>query len=849
MIKNYGFLLALFCFVSINYSQEVLKQPPSNWIVPVEVEDVESGSNDGAFKYLLIDYQDHIGLEQQYVHYGIKVLNSEGIQEFSDISASYDPAFQTLVFNKITVIRNGEKIDKLNNSKINTYQRETNLERSLYDGSITAVINLSDIRKGDIIEYAYTLKGFNPINKGNYSAVLYQQYTSPVHKISQRIITTKEKPIELKLLKGAIAPEKKNSNGNLEYSWDLDGTDYFQYDINVPYWLNLQKRVSVTTFKDWGALTQLIEPLYETKGQEANDVIPSLKNASSEEETILELIRFVQDDVRYLGFESGIGAYKPHSPKKVLEQRYGDCKDKSLLLVSLLKNAGVTSYPFLVNTETKESLGGLLPGLNLFNHCIVYFEHEGNPYYVDPTMTNQGGNLANLHQPQYGEGLLLKPNNKGLSKIPENKSIPSVKVEETITTDSIGGKAIFLVKSTYTGSKADYMRDYFKSNTQESINTEFTTFYSSLYPSIQSTQPIRFTDNSRNGINEFVIEEYYNIPSFWVKDEESGLHACETQPMVLQSMIEYTKTPNRTMPYYLGEPYNFEQETTIALPEFWNAPDRNFVSDKESYRYQNQVRTIGKTISVKHSYALKKNQIAGNQAATFLLEHEKINDQIAYQLTYNAENASGETSGVSWMSLLISALTIGLCLFGAKKIYEKYNPMPESNQSLSLGGWLVLPGIGLVLSPFILIFQIANQGYFNSGVWSLFKQAGYENHGSMTILLGVEFVVNLAILVFTILLIVLYFKKRTSLPKLMVIYYGANLLFPIIDVLLYSSLFPQELLDVSDDSETYKQIGRGLVAAAIWIPYFLVSQRVKDTFTAVHPKEELMLQEVTTSTK
>lgn len=850
MINYFGSFLALFCFVSFTYSQDVLKRQPSDWIDPVDVPNEEIDVDSGAYDYLLIDFQDNIPLEESYAHYAIKLKNSEGIQEFSDISASFDPSYQKLTFHKIAVLRDGKRIDKLEESTINTFQRESNLERSLYDGSITAVINLTDIRKGDIIEYAYTIQGFNPINKGNYSSVVYQQYTSPVTKIYNRVVAGKNKPVYYKLLNNALPPTKKESTAGTEYIWDVDGSDYFQYDVNVPYWLNLQKRVSLTTFKDWSSLTNLMEPLYQPTNQPLDVPHIPLKNAKKNEETIIELIRFVQDDVRYLGFESGIGAYKPHNPKKVLQQRYGDCKDKSMLLVNLLQNLGVSSYPFLVNTDSKDALDDLLPGLNLFNHCIVYFEHDGQSYYVDPTMANQGGSLKNYTMPKYGKGLLLKPNSNSLVQIPEYNTIPTIKVEETITTDSIGGNAIFLVKSTYTGSRANYMRDYFLSNTQESINTEFVNYYSSLYPSIESTQAIQFTDEERNGENKVVIEEYYNISPFWTKDEDTGLFICETLPLVLQGMLEYTNSPQRTMPYYLGEPFNFEQETTLSLPESWNASESDFESENESYSYSNEIRTFGKTIRVKHAYSLKQNQIASSQVANFLLDHEKINNQIGYQLSHPGYGAAEAGSGVSWISIVLALIVIALCSFGAKKIYEEYNPKPKNeNSDMSLGGWLILPGIGLVLSPFIIIFQLFSQNYFDDGIWSIFQQAGYENAFALNLILMFEITVNIALLLFTALLIILYFQRRSSLPFLILFFYGANVILPILDLVLYNAIAPPELLDASGDQETYTQITRSFIGAAIWIPYFLVSERVKNTFTKVYGKKELLVQEVTTSTK
>ncbi len=82
---------------------------------------------------------------------------------------------------------------------------------------------------------------------------------------------------------------------------------------------------------------------------------------STQGEKIAAVLNFVQEEVRYLGFESGLGSYKPFAPNQVFEQRYGDCKDKSLLMVTMLRKMGIEAYPVLVNTALKHNINAVLP--------------------------------------------------------------------------------------------------------------------------------------------------------------------------------------------------------------------------------------------------------------------------------------------------------------------------------------------------------------------------------------------------------------------------------------------------------------------------------------------------------
>ncbi len=80
------------------------------------------------------------------------------------------------------------------------------------------------------------------------------------------------------------------------------------------------------------ASSPAIERLIELMGQR-----------ETTEEKILAALQFVQDKIRYLGMEMGIHAFAPHPRRRFSQRRYGDCKDKSLLLQYLLHKMNIPS--------------------------------------------------------------------------------------------------------------------------------------------------------------------------------------------------------------------------------------------------------------------------------------------------------------------------------------------------------------------------------------------------------------------------------------------------------------------------------------------------------------------------
>lgn len=90
---------------------------------------------------------------------------------------------------------------------------------------------------------------------------------------------------------------------------------------------------------------------------------------------------FVRDQTRYVGVEIGIGGYQPHAAADVFKNRYGDCKDKATLLISMLGAAGIRATWLEVDTEHHKDAA--MPSIN-GDHMVAAIEIPDG--YQDPRM-------------------------------------------------------------------------------------------------------------------------------------------------------------------------------------------------------------------------------------------------------------------------------------------------------------------------------------------------------------------------------------------------------------------------------------------------------------------------------
>jgi len=97
------------------------------------------------------------------------------------------------------------------------------------------------------------------------------------------------------------------------------------------------------------------------------------------------LFDFVADSVSYVALRIGSGDFIPHDCGRIIERRFGDCKDQSLLLSSLYKAAGIEAYPALISTYDYPGLRLLHPWPSFFDHAAVVVKADDEEYILDPS--------------------------------------------------------------------------------------------------------------------------------------------------------------------------------------------------------------------------------------------------------------------------------------------------------------------------------------------------------------------------------------------------------------------------------------------------------------------------------
>ena len=156
--------------------------------------------------------------------------------------------------------------------------------------------------------------------------------------------------------------------------------------------------------------------------------------------------------------------------------------------------------------------------------------------------------------------------------------------------------------------------------------------------------------------------------------------------------------------------------------------------------------------------------------------------------------------------------------------------MTEEKKLEGLGGWLILVGLGIIFSPLRIIVQIfpVYSEIFSNGSWEAITTPEAEAYNPLwaPILIG-EITINGGLVLVWMFIAFLFFSRKKVFPKWYIGILVFTLGFILVDTLAIKAVLPSEPIF---DPDTIKEFARSLIATLIWVPYMLISKRVKATF-------------------
>jgi hypothetical protein len=822
-----------------------LTGPEPTWVERVTVPQRDTGDfgkSSASMHYLLVDEQAEAGQATSYFHYAYEVLAESGLEEASEISVTFDPSYEKLTFHHIRRCRKGEWKELLPKAKIEILHREKEMEYQLLDGSLTAVCHLEDIRTGDIIEHSYSRQGAHPLMSGRFCDFNRLTWATPVQELKIRVVAPKKQAISSRLYLDSGEVQVEEQGENKVYHLHRQNISAVLSEDGVPSSHDEYAWVQWSDFQNWKEVVIWALPLYPMVEHFSPDLQAEVNDIAAQtqdkELRILKALQWVQSQIRYLGLEMGAGSHRPNAPDLVLSRRFGDCKDKTLLLVNMLKALGVEAYPALVDTEDCQSVEKRLPSPYCFNHVITQvILPDGETLWLDPTRRVQYGKLKALTVGDYRKALVIRQGNDKLTSFtPRPESLPKMEVKETFKVEKPGERSLFQVRTTYTGQLAESNRNHFAENSRAESQKNCLDYYGKIYPGIHAKKEIRIEDDREANVLE--VWEDYEIEDLWQKEKNGGW-SIEFYPHEIDSRLTETGKLDRKAPLELIYPTDVVSTTVVEMFEPWDLEVGTFTQKSEFLSYTRQASVDKKWVTFRYAYQTLKDEVPASQIKAYHKALSEVKGSMGYTLTYDPDADSvgipdfwGE---INWLMVILTVLVIAVSLSVAGVLWfmtVRATPLPPTTEVLDgLEGWLILVGAGIICSPFVLGFRFLRDfsWIYQTEYWNVLTMPGRVDHQTLLIpVLLIELVMDLLLLSCSVWLIPLFFSRRALFPKVVM---GVLLSIPLTYGLDYFlAIKIPGLTEFVSVKGFGKEVGFYVLQALVWIPYFIVSKRVRAVF-------------------
>jgi tetratricopeptide (TPR) repeat protein len=354
-----------------------------------------------------------------------RVETQQGVEDWAEISARYSPWYQNQPQIEARVISPDGRVSQLDAKTVTDGPASDRDDDSYTDDRIRKA-PLPGLAVGAIVEEETVTEDKQPFFAGGG---VYRDFLSRnVPIVRSELVIDAPSTLKLQYRIHHLDTVKVTES-------ELAGVRHLQFaqgyqaaradsDIGLATHDDLSPMIEFSTGESWAAVAAAYRRLTEAH-IDVDTVKPLLagEEAATRMEQIQFLVARLHKEIRYTGIEFGQAALQPAAAAEIIKRHYGDCKDKAALLVAMLRAVGIPANLALLDTGPGRDVTAELPGMNEFDHAIVYVPagEKGDPaLWIDATAEyTRVGWLPFMDQGR--QALIIGEGSKGLTTTPEFK--------------------------------------------------------------------------------------------------------------------------------------------------------------------------------------------------------------------------------------------------------------------------------------------------------------------------------------------------------------------------------------------------------------------------------------------
>jgi transglutaminase-like putative cysteine protease len=342
----------------------------------------------------------------------VQILRERAVAGHREQEYGYDADRQKFRLNWARVVTPDGKVVSDKPAQMQESDVPAAMDVPMYQHAKVVRASLSGVAVGTLVDISYSIETRTTDRLGDFFTSWGVTAGTTVRRSRFLVDAPADMPLNVAEKHLTFARTEKVAHGRRVYLWATRDVAWVKPERFAPDTAKQAQWISLAAPGHWSDVGSWYAGLAhdrETAPDALRDTVRRLiAHATTRDDSIRAVHRWVAQNIRYVAIELGKGGYQPRLPATVMQTGFGDCKDKATLFVAAMRSIGIDAYPVLLNAGG--AVDSTLTTIKAFNHEIAAVARPGGAGYQFVDLTSELNPYGTVPYPDEGEfGLLVRP--------------------------------------------------------------------------------------------------------------------------------------------------------------------------------------------------------------------------------------------------------------------------------------------------------------------------------------------------------------------------------------------------------------------------------------------------------
>ncbi|RKZ26851.1 hypothetical protein DRQ29_04305 [bacterium] len=484
-----------------------------------------------------------------------KAYTYRGKKKLSNFKIIFNADYDAVELIRARTI-NADGVSTVDSTEVNEVIAPGYSAATIYTKMMQMVISVPAFAESSVIEIHYKTRTSKdaPIPFGGMNVLVGEE---PAKKV---FFALSGKKINYKSISGAPKPKIAGNTA----SWTIKDYKGAQFESNMLPLREIMPTVLYSASRNWVDELESIAGMFlpHTVGDDdITALAESLSTGKSKRDALESILYYIQEKFNRIHISPNRVGYRPNDAGIVLKNGYGDSRDLSVLLISMLQAIKIQAKPALVASGGAKIQD--FPSVHQFSRMVVMVELDGKILYLDPMQEYASAGF--LGSANGEKSLIISPGETKLNEIPAIRPDDNMAIHTYDLSLDASGNIAGEITTTVIGDAAGSIRSMFRHAKKSKKKQKFQKAASNVADGAKIEGEPKM-DGIETNSGKATIEFSFTANNFLITQDPMAILWLPNSAFGLFSLPDISEE-KRTFPIYLEIPIKIVKDITIKIPD------------------------------------------------------------------------------------------------------------------------------------------------------------------------------------------------------------------------------------------------------------------------------------------